>query len=174
MRFYLELNQEKAYGQMPVLGIDGHMQYLIKGNLENPNHTLYLSDFNNQEVGRLYRESINFIASFTIDVINHSLVRVKKVNSPLTNIFYVTRLNYFITGSIKKGSYNFRAGFKTVASVRTIMGDSGVVLLCTIKRPEDVPFILLIAVLFTQWHVKPLRLPSLSPLPRRFSTNPTN
>lgn len=174
MQFYLELNQEKAYGQIPILGANGHMQYSIRGNLDNPNHTLYLSDFNNQEIGRLYRDGANLIASFTIDVINHSLVKVKKINSPLTNIFYVTRLNYFVTGSIKKGTYKFRAGFKNVASVKTIIGNSGVVLVCHIQRPEDVPFILLISVLFTQWHVKPLRLPSFAPLGRCFYTDPTN
>ncbi len=39
------------------------------------------------------------------------------------------------------------------------MGNSGVVLVCEIKRPEDIPFILLISILFTQWHVTPLKLP---------------
>ncbi len=164
MQFLLELNQEKAYGQIPVTGPNGQIQYIIQGNLDNPNHTLYLHDVDNNEVGRLYADGANFIASFIIDVVNHSLVKVKKVNSPVTNIFFVTRLNYLVTGSIKNGTYKFRAGLKTVASVKTIIGDSGVVLVCQIKRPEDVPFILLISVLFTQWHSKPLRLPTFPPL----------
>ncbi|GAA3636918.1 hypothetical protein GCM10022297_14350 [Lactobacillus hamsteri] len=172
MQFLLELNQEKSYGQIPITGPNGKIQYFIRGNLDNPNHTLYLSDLNNNEIGRLFTDEAGLIASFTIDVINHSLVKVKKVNTPLTNLFYVTRLNYLVTGSIKKGTYTFRSGLKNVASVKTIMGNSGVVLVCNVTRPEDIPFILLISILFTQWHVTPLRLPTFPPMNTKFSTDP--
>lgn len=168
MRFYLELNQEKAYGQIPVLGPDGKIDYIIKGNLDNPNHTLYLSHANGKEIGRLFADGGKIIASFTIDVVNHSLVRVKKLNSSVTNLFYVTRLNYLVTGSIKNGSYTFRSGVKKVGKVKTLMGNSGVVLVCDILRPEDIPFILLISVLFTQWHVTPLRLPTFPPIRKTY------
>ncbi len=171
MQFLLELNQEKAYGQIPVTGVNGKIQYIIRGNVDNPNHTLYLYDVDEQEVGRMYLDGNSLISSFTIDVINHSLVKVKKVNSPLTNLFYITRLNYWVTGSIKKGTYKFRAGLKNVASVKTIIGNSGVVLVCNISRPEDVPFILLICVLFTQWHVTPLRLHTFPPIGRKICTS---
>lgn len=172
MQFLLHLNKEKNYGQIPVTGLNGKIQYIIRGNLDNPNHTLYLYDKNNQEVGRLFADGNGIISSFTVDVVNHSLVRVKKLNSPATNLFYVTRLNYWITGSIKKGTYTFRSGIKNVASVKTIMGKSGVTLVCDILRPEDIPFILLISILFTQWHVTPLRLPRFPPIVQEFSTDP--
>lgn len=172
MQFLLHLNQEKAYGQIPVTGPNGKIQFTLRGNVDNPNHTLYLYDFNNQEIGRLFSDGAGLIASFTIDVIKHSLVRVKKLNSPVTNLFYVTRLNYVVTGSIKKGTYTFRSGLKNVASVETIMGHSGVDLVCEISRPEDIPFILLISVLFTQWHVTPLKLPTFPPIGQKFSTDP--
>lgn len=167
MQFLLELNQEKSYGQIPVTGPNGKIDFIIKGNLDNPNHTLYLSHTDGEEIGRLFPDQSGFISSFIIDVVNHSLVRVKKFNTPRTNLFYVTRLNYLVTGSIKKGTYTFRAGVKNVADVKTIIGNSGVVLVCDIKRPEDIPFILLISVLFTQWHVTPLKLPTFPPLTRK-------
>ena len=44
-----------------------------------------------------------------------------------------------------------------------MVADKGVTLTCQISREEDTPFILLIAVLFTQWHVTPLNLPDLFP-----------
>lgn len=172
MQFLLHLNQEKAYGQIPVTGPNGKIQYILRGNLDNPNHTLYLYDVDNQEIGRVFADNAGLIASYTVDVIKHSLVRVKKVNSPLTNLFYVTRLNYLVTGSIKKGTYTFRSGLKNVASVKTIMGHAGVDLVCEIVRPEDIPFILLISILFTQWHVTPLRLPTFPPIGQKFSTDP--
>lgn len=167
MRFFLELNQEKSYGQIPVIGPSGKVEYIIKGNLDNPNHTLYLSHADGKEIGRLFTDGGSLILSFIVDVVNHSLVRVKKFNSPRTNLFYVTRLNYLVTGSIKNGTYTFRSGVKNVANVKTIMGTSGVVLVCDIKRPEDIPFILLISVLFTQWHVMPLKLPTFPPLTQK-------
>lgn len=172
MKFLLQLNNEKNYGQIPVTGPNGKIQYIIRGNLDNPNHTLYLYNRDNQEIGRLFADGGGLVASFTVDVINHSLVRVKKVNSPLTNLFYVTRLNYWITGSIKKGTYKFRSGVKNVASVKTIMGNTGVTLVCDVARPEDIPFILLISILFTQWHFTPLRLPTFPPIGQKFSTDP--
>lgn len=171
MQYLLHLNQEKAYGQIPVTGPNGKVQYTVRGNLDNPNHTVYLYNIQNQEIGRLFFDGAGLIESFSIDVVNHSLVSVKKVNSQLTNLFFVTRLNYLVTGSIKKGTYTFRSGLKNVASVKTIIGHSGVDLVCEILRPEDIPFILLISVLFTQWHVTPLRLPTFPPI-GRFSTEP--
>lgn len=170
MRFWLELNQEKDYGQIPVLNQNGKAEFFIQGNLDNPNHTLYLNNFRKQEVGRLFSDGAGLIASFTIDVVNHSLVSVKKLNTPTANIFYLTQLKYIVTGSIKRGTYTFRSGIKSVASVQTIMGDRGGVLICDITKPEDVPFILLTSVLFTQWHVTPLKLPSFPPI--GFEVNP--
>lgn len=172
MKFLLKLNQEKAYGQIPVTDEASNLRYIIKGNLDNPNHTLYLCDPNNQEIGRLYTDGTGLIASFTIDVINHSLVSVKRLNV-LTNanLFYITRLNYVVTGSIKNGTYTFRNGIKKVAGVQTFMNASGVLLQCDIDLPEDTPFILLITVLFTQWHIKPLKLPSITGLNRKLSTD---
>lgn len=171
MRFFLHFNQEKTYGQIPITDDQGQITYIIRGNLDNPNHTLYLSNTNNQEIGRLFSDSAGLIASYTVDVINHSLVQVKRVNSPLTNLFYITRLNYLVTGSIKKGTYNFRALLKQVASVETLMTSKGVTLVCDIDRPEDIPFILLISVLFTQWNIPPLKLPTFPPI-NRISTDP--
>ncbi len=55
------------------------LNFFIQGNLDNPNHTLYLNNFRKQEVGRLFSDGAGLIASFTIDVVNHSLVGVKKV-----------------------------------------------------------------------------------------------
>ena len=92
MRFWLELNQEKDYGQIPVLNQNGKAEFFIQGNLDNPNHTLYLNNFCKQEVGRLFSDGAGLIASFTIDVVNHSLVGVKKLNTPTANIFYLTQL----------------------------------------------------------------------------------
>lgn len=172
MQFLLHLNQEKAYGQIPVTGPNGKVQFTLRGNVDNPNHTLYLYDIQNQEIGRLFADGAGLIASFTIDVIKHSLVHVKKLNNPLTNLFYVTRLNYVVTGSIKKGTYTFRSGLKNVASVETVMGHNGVDLICEISRPEDIPFILLISVLFTQWHVTPLKLPTFPPIGQKIATDP--
>lgn len=171
MQYFLTLSQEKNYGQIPVADETGHICFIIRGNLENPNHTLYLYDFNNQEIGRLFRDGVGIIASFTIDVVRHSLVKVRKMNSPAANVFYISGLNYLVTGSIKKGTYKFRLGFKTVASVNTEVRSSGVTLCCEISKPEDVPFILLTTILLTQWHVTPLKLPTFPPLGQKISTN---
>lgn len=172
MRFWLELNQERDYGQIPAVGTDGKVQFIIQGNLDNPNHTLYLYDIHNDEIGRLFSDGVGIIASFTIDVVNHSLVGVKKLNTPSANLFYLTRLKYIVTGSIKHGTYTFRSGIKSVADVKTKMGDHGVVLVCDISKPEDIPFILLTSILFTQWHVTPLKLPTFPPIGSKFEVNP--
>lgn len=172
MLFWLELNQEQDYGQIPVIDAKGKVEFIIQGNLDNPNHTLYLEDTNRKEVGRLFADGVGLIASFTIDVVNHSLVGVKKLNTPNTNLFYLTQLKYIVTGSIKKGTYTFRSGFKNIADVKTIVDGHGVVLVCNIQKPEDVPFILLTSVLFTQWHVTPLKLPTFPPITKGFEINP--
>lgn len=171
MKYCLHLNQEKAYGQIPVTNEDGKIKYIIRGNLDNPNHTVYLYDIHNQEIGRLFADGAGIIVSFIVDVVDHSLVRVKKINTNFTNLFYVTRLNYVVVGNLKKGTYNFRSGVKKVASVQTLIDHNGVDLVCEILRPEDVPFILLITILFTQWHATPLRLPKFPPIINKFQTD---
>ncbi|WEV40471.1 hypothetical protein [Lactobacillus sp. ESL0681] len=164
MRYLMELSQKQEYGQIPVAFDNGELKFIIQGNLDNPNHTLYLKTTLGTEIGRLYSDRNGIIASFTIDVVNHSLVKVKRFNSKIANLFYVTRLNYLVTGSIKKGSYKFLSGVKQVATVKTKVNKTGVVLTCDISRPEDVPFILLCATLFTQWHTTPLKLPTFPPI----------
>lgn len=42
MRYLLELTQKQEYGQIPVANENNKIQYIIQGNLDNPNHTLYL------------------------------------------------------------------------------------------------------------------------------------
>ena len=103
MRYLLELNQKQEYGQIPVANEQGKIQYIIQGNLDNPNHTLYLKNTHGTEIGRLYTDGNGIISSYTIDVVNHSLVKVKRLNSKVTNLFYDTRLNYLVSVSIKKG-----------------------------------------------------------------------
>lgn len=171
MLFWLELNQEKDYGQIPVIDPNGKIKFIIQGNLDNPNHTLYLDDISNNEVGRLFTDGAGLISSFTIDVVNHSLVGVKKINTPNTNIFYLTQLKYIVTGSIKRGTYTFRSGFKSIANVKTVVAKHGIVLECNITKPEDTPFILLTSVLFTQWHVTPLKLPVFPPIAKTLEMN---
>lgn len=171
MKYILTLTQTKAYGQIPIIGPTGRIEFIIKGNLDNPSHTLYLSDLNQQEVGRLFSEHKSWLTTYTIDVINHSLVHVKRLNTNWTNLFYISRLNYWVKGSIKDGNYRFLSGMKVVAEVKTVIEKEGVELVCQIKRPEDVPFILLISVLFTQWHLTPLKLPDFNPFVRKLSTD---
>ena len=125
MIYTLYLTQEGRTGQIPITDEEGKPFGSIRGRLDNPNHTLYLLDTSGNEIGRLFSDGTGLIASFTLDVVHHSLVHVKKVNSPLTNLFYITRLNYWVNGSIKQGSYYFRDGFKKVASVDTVVADNG-------------------------------------------------
>ncbi|MEB3364305.1 hypothetical protein SDC49_13705 [Lactobacillus sp. R2/2] len=170
MRYLLELTQKQEYGQIPVANEEDQIEYIIQGNLDNPNHTLYLKRFTGKEIGRLYTDGNGIISSYTIDVVNHSLVKVKRLNNKVANLFYVTRLNYIVTGSIKKEAINF-FWCQKVATVRTVVRSEGVVLICDIDRPEDVPFILLCATLFTQWHTTPLRLPTFPPVGRKYNVN---
>ena len=49
-----------------------------------------------------------------------------------------------------------------MANVYSLVTDTGLTWTCDISRPEDVPFIILISLLFTQWHTKPLLLPTFN------------
>lgn len=169
MQYLLVLNQGKQYGQIPAIDEDGKIKCLILGRVNSVNHTLFLTTTSRKEIGRLFLERKKLITTYTIDVVDHSLVHVIKPNS-IESLFYITRLNYWIHGNIKKGTYNFRSGTKKVASVKTTITKSGFSLICDIDRPEDVPFILLIAVLFTQYHVTPIELPNIMPNNPKWST----
>lgn len=159
MHYSLSLTQNQDLGQSIVKDENNQPCYILHGNLGSVSNTIVLCDINEHEVGRLYLDSAHFIATYSIDVVNHSLVKVKKINSSLANIFYITRLNYWISGSIKNGHYSFYSGIKKVASVQTLVSGSEYILTYNISRPEDVPFILLISILFTQLHIPPLKLP---------------
>lgn len=161
MEYAILLNDSNTLGQIPV-ELNNEIVFFICGNLDNINHTIILYNKFNKEIGRLYLDSAKLISSYDIDVIDHSIVKVKKINNNLANLFYITRLNYWVKGSIKKGNYSFYSGIKKVASVDTLVTLKGHTLICDIDRPEDVPFILLISILFTQWHSTPLRLPTFS------------
>lgn len=159
MRYSLSISQNQDIGQSIVKNEHNHPCFILRGTLGSVTNTIILDDIHNQEVGRLYLDSAHFIATYCIDVVNHSMVKVKKINSSLANIFFITRLNYWISGSIKNGHYSFFSGIKKVASVQTLVTDGDFNLIYDIKHPEDVPFILLISILFTQLHIPPLKLP---------------
>ena len=162
MRYTVQLTQGQTCGQIPVKNQQGEIVYILKGNLNEFNQPIILTDINHIEIGRLYLDSNLLLTSYSVDVVNHSLVKVKKINSRFANLFYITRLNYWIKGSLKQGRYSFYSGIKKVASVCSLVTDAGLTWSCDISRPEDVPFIILISLLFTQWHTKPLFLPTFN------------
>lgn len=168
MKYSILLNQSTILGQIPVLSQE-EIEFFICGNLDNFNHTIILTDNFHQEIGRLYLDSSHFISTYAIDVINSPVVKIKKINSNLTNLFYITKLNYWVNGSIKKGNYSFYKGTKKMATVKTLITNDGNILSCNIHDPSTVPFILLSSMLFTQWHVTPLNLPSFSLLSNTLS-----
>ena len=162
MRYTVQLTQGQTCGQIPVKNRQGEIVYILKGNLNEFNQPIILTDINHNEIGRLQLDSNHILASYSVDVVNHSLVKVKKLNSRFTNLFYITRLNYWVEGSLKQGRYSFYSGIKKVANVYSLVTDTGLTWTCDISRPEDVPFIILISLLFTQWHTKPLLLPTFN------------
>lgn len=161
MKYSILLNKSTVLGQIPVLYKE-EIEFFICGNLDNFNHTIILTDKFHHEIGRLYLDSSHFLSSYSIDVINHPLVKINKLNSSFTNLFYITKLKYWVKGSIKKGNYSFYKGTTELANVRTLITNDGNTLSCNIQNTATVPFILLSAMLFTQWHVTPLRLPYFS------------
>lgn len=119
MRYTVQLTQGQTCGQIPVKNQQGEIVYILKGNLNEFNQPIILTDINHIEIGRLYLDSNLLLTSYSVDVVNHSLVKVKKINSRFANLFYITRLNYWIKGSLKQGRYSFYSGIKKwLASVR--------------------------------------------------------
>ena len=110
MRYTVQLTQGQTCGQIPVKNHQGEIVYILKGNLNEFNQPIILTDINHVEIGRLYLDSNLLLTSYSVDVINHSLVKVKKINSRFANLFYITRLNYWIKGSLKQGRYSFYSG----------------------------------------------------------------
>ena len=168
MKYSILLNKSTILGQIPVLSQE-EIEFFICGNLDNFNHTIILTNKLHQEIGRLYLDSYHIISTYTIDVINSPVVKIKKINSNLTNLFYITKLNYWVKGSIKKGNYSFYRGTKKMATVKTLTTNDGNTLSCNIQDPSTVPFILLSSMLFTQWHVTPLNLPRFTLLSNNLS-----
>ena len=77
MIYTLYLTQEGRTGQIPITDEEGKPFGSIRGRLDNPNHTLYLLDTSGNEIGRLFSDGTGLIASYTLDVVHHSLVHVK-------------------------------------------------------------------------------------------------
>ncbi len=169
MKLILLFNQQKNYGQIPVVDQTEKIQFFIQGKLHNSNHTLFLTDLNHKEIGRLYQDGRNLLTSYTIDIIDYELAQVKQVTNVELPIF-LTKKNYLITGSTKKGSYQFRSTFKIMASCESMVIDSGLALVCDIKSYQDIPYILLITGLFSQWSATPLELPQFK-FNNQLSTN---
>lgn len=91
MRYTVQLTHGQTCGQIPVKNDQGEIVYILKGNLNEFNQPIILTDINHNEIGRLYLDSNHLLASYSVDVVNHSLVKVKKFNSRFTNLFYITR-----------------------------------------------------------------------------------
>ena len=54
MRYTVQLTHGQTCGQIPVKNDQGEIVYILKGNLNEFNQPIILTDINHNEIGRLY------------------------------------------------------------------------------------------------------------------------
>ncbi|KRL63910.1 hypothetical protein [Lactobacillus psittaci] len=160
MKLILLIEEGKNYGQIPIVDENGKTYFFLQGKLHNINHTLFLKDYHNHELGRLYLDQRNLINKYVIDLVDGNLGQVHQL-SHLEFPMLLRPNNYLITGSTKKGSYHFRSAFKEIAECQTMITKKGQAIVCDIININDIPYVLLITGLFSQWNTTMIKLPDL-------------
>ena len=163
MDFTIVLKQMQLLGRRPVLNQDGELVFVLSGSLANPGQTIYLTDANRHEVGRLFpaSKSKSRKQTFTIDVVDQPLITVTKLPGQAVTLFYMSRLNYWVHGNSETSTFSFKKGLSTKAVISKTIEPSGPVAHCEIEDKEAVPAVLLASVLVASWNLIELKAPDL-------------
>lgn len=165
MNFTIMLKQQPFLGRMPILDADDQPVFVLRGSIADPGQTIYLTDANRKETGRLFpatkeksRKQI-----FTIDVVGQPLVTVSKLPGQAVSLFYMSHFKYWVYGNAASQVYSFKKGLATEAEITKTVQPGGPVARCWIKEKSAVPAVLLASALVSSWNLKELTLPDLFP-----------
>jgi hypothetical protein len=161
MKYLMLLHQRHLLGQMAIYDQSHQLVFILAGSIHQPSHTLFLYDSNRQEVGRLFlsaKKQGKLIDHFIIKVMGDQPTTLKKAKLNLGYAFYLSKLHYWVWDN-GCGCYTFKKMLAVQAQVDQHMLPEGMVAECTIKHPEDVPYVLLVAALLSEWNYNELKLP---------------
>lgn len=161
MKYLMLLHQRHLVGQMAIYDQANQLAFILAGSIHQPSHTLYLYDNSRREVGRLFlsaQKTGKLLDRFIIKISGQQPTTLKKAKLNLGHAFYLDKQHYWVWDNTC-GCYTFKKLLAVEARVEQQMGAKGLVAECQIKHPEDVPYVLLVAALLSEWNYKELKLP---------------
>lgn len=164
MKFLMLLHQRHLVGQMAIYDQSQQLTFILAGSIHQPSHTMFLYDRNRHELGRLFlsaKDSNPIINNFIIKVEGQEAVSLRKAKLNFGHLFYLSRLHYLVWDN-RCGCYSFKKGLAVKARVVQYMLPKGLVAECTIKKKGDVPYVLLVAALLSEWNYNALKLPQFN------------
>lgn len=161
MKYLMLLHQRHLVGQMAIYDQNQQLSFILAGSIHQPSHTLFLYDRNRREVGRLFlsaKRSSKLVDYFIIKVGKQNSTSLKKAKLNFGHAFYLNKLHYLVWDN-GSGCYTFKKLLVVEAQVEQRMLAEGLVAECKIKHSADVPYVLLVAALLSEWNYNELKLP---------------
>jgi uncharacterized protein YxjI len=161
MKYLMLLHQRHLLGQMAIYDQADQLTFILAGSIHQPSHTLFLYDVNRHELGRLFlsaKKSGKLLDHFIIQIVGQSPTTLKKAKLNLGHAFYLDKQRYWVWDN-SCGCYTFKKLLKIEAQVNQQMTAKGLVAECQIKHSADVPYVLLVAALLSEWNYNELKLP---------------
>ncbi|APT18981.1 hypothetical protein FC62_GL000448 [Amylolactobacillus amylotrophicus DSM 20534] len=150
MKYFLPLDDQANPGRIPVLDANNKAHYMVLGNMNQLNSTIFLNDLNRSEVARITNTAKRLAESYLLIVLNQVPIRIRQVKFSNTRLYYLPELNYWIIGNKKRDEYTFRKGRHKVAQALILVTNLGPTLQINIFDDKHEPEIILTSMIFNQ------------------------
>ncbi|MDR2661165.1 MAG: hypothetical protein LBC17_03945 [Lactobacillaceae bacterium] len=99
--------------------------FRVLGNTGRKNDVLFVYDLSNTELARIRQISVGLIPRFQLLHDDNYVASFSFNFGPLSDLIYISHLNWIITGNIINGNYRIRYGSKKILSVSEIQLPEG-------------------------------------------------
>lgn len=150
MKYFLPLDDQANPGRIPVLDVNNKAHYIVLGHMNQVNRTLFLNDLNRNEVGRITNTGENLANQFLLVVHDAPPLQLKQLKLGIVNLYYLSELNYWISGNTKNNEYTFRHGRDKIAKATLMVTNLGPTMQVNIFDDTAEEAVILTSLIFNQ------------------------
>lgn len=158
MIYFLPLEDKKQFGRMPVYDRDKKIKYFLLGNMSQVSGTVFLTDLNRTELGSITLEADNLRFSYLIKLKDFADITVRSAGTLNHPIFYISRVKYVMSGSVRKNNFVIRHALQKTATISTTITHYGPTLKISMANQANEEVILLMAALLTQHDLSTIKI----------------
>lgn len=157
MKYFLPLVEQQDFGRMAIYDAHQHPLYIALGKFSQASGTIFLTDLEHHDCGRISVNRDQLGTHFTILLPGQDSLQVTRLK--LFNLVYyrVPAVHYTVLGQQKKSNFKFYQQTHQIAQAKLIVTDSGPTMLLETAAAAQQELLILLTLIFIQpdfWTLK--------------------